>query len=59
MAEFVYNSIKNTDTSHIPFKFNYGYYLNILFKDKTNLHLRSRFANKLAKELNKLMEIYC
>ncbi len=57
MAEFAYNNIKNTSTSHILFKLNYGYHLIVLFKDKINPDLRSHFANKLAKELRELIEI--
>ena len=54
MAEFIYNNAKNTSTSHILFKPNYGYHLKILSQDNTNSHSRSRSADKLAKKLRKL-----
>lgn len=49
MAKFTYNNTKNTVTSYISFKFNYKYYFNILFEDKTDACLRFHFINKLAK----------
>ena len=57
MAEFTYNNTKNTSTSHILFKLNYNYYLQVLLKKDVDLHSRYCFANKLAKELKKLIKI--
>ena len=58
-AEFTYNNTKNSNTSHTPFEFNYGYHLRLLFEKNINSHLRSFFADKPAEELKKLMEFYC
>ncbi len=59
LTEFAHNNIKNASTGHISFKFNYGYRFRMLFEDETDLRLRSRFVNKLAKELKELIEICC
>ena len=59
MAEFIYNNIKNTNNSDILFELNYRYHPRVLFKDKTNSHLRSNSTNKLAEELRELIKIYC
>ena len=57
MAKFAYNNAKNVSTGHMPFEFNYGFYPQVSFKDNVNLCFRSCFANKLAKELRKLIDI--
>ena len=57
MAKFVYNNTKNASTGHTPFKLNCGLYLQVSFKDNINPCFRSYFANKLAKELRKLIDI--
>ena len=57
MAEFAYNNVKNASTGHTPFKLNCGFYLQVSFKDDIDLCFRSRFANKLVKDLRKLMDI--
>ena len=57
MTEFAYNNAKNASTGYTLFKFNYGYYSKISFREDVNLRLRSCSANKLAKELRKLIEI--
>ncbi len=59
MAEFIYNNAKNTNTGHIPFELNCGYYQIVSFEEDVNPHSRSHFANKLAKELKKLKEVSC
>ena len=59
MAEFAYNNAKNTSTCHIPFKFNCGYHPKVSFKEDIDPRSRSYLANKLAKELRKLMEVCC
>ena len=58
MAKFAYNNVKNAITSHIPFKLNYDFYPQVSFKDNLNLCSRSCYANELAKELRKQMDIY-
>ena len=57
IAEFAYHNTKNTNTGHIPFKFNCGYRLRVSFKEDIDLRSRSRFTNKLAKELKELIEV--
>ena len=59
MAELAYNNAKNASTSHILFELNYGYHPRVLFEENVDLYLKSHFANKLAKELRELMEVYC
>ncbi len=59
MVEFAYNHTNNTSMGYILFKLNYKYHPKILFEDEINLHSRSYFANKLAKKLRELIEIYC
>ncbi len=59
MAKFVYNNTKNASTDYTPFKFNYKYNLRVLFEDEIDFYLRPYSVNKLAKELRKLMRIYC
>ncbi len=59
MAKFVYNNAKNASTGHTPFKLNCGHYPRVSFEEDVDSHLRSCFANKLAKELRKLMEVCC
>ena len=58
MAKFAYNNIKNANTSHTLFEFNCGYHLQVSFKDNVDLCSKSRFANKLVKELRELIDIY-
>ncbi len=58
MAEFTYNNAKNTSTSYTPFKLNYGYYPKVFFEGDVGLCSISCSANKLAKELRELIEIY-
>lgn len=58
MAKFIYNKIKYVSTNHILFKLNYIYHPRIFFKNVVNLLLKSRSANKLAKELKYLMSTY-
>ena len=59
MAEFAYNNTKNATPSHTLFEFNCGYHLKVLFEEHVNLHLKSRFADKLAEKLRELIEICC
>ena len=57
MAEFAYNNTKNASTGHTLFKLNCDYYSRVFFKDNVDFRLKSRFANKLAEKLKKLMEV--
>ena len=58
IAEFVYNNAKNASTNHILFKFHCGYHLKVLFKEDIDPHSRFYSADKLAKELGKMIEIH-
>ena len=57
IAEFAYNNAKNASTGHTSFKLNCGFHLQVSFEDDINPRSRSRSADKLAKELRKLMDI--
>ena len=59
IVEFAYNNIKNTSTGHTLFEFNCGYHSKVFFKEDVNPCSKSRFINKLAEELKKLIEICC
>ena len=58
MAEFAYNNTKNASTGHIPFELNCSYQPRVFFKEDVDSRSKSRFANKLAEELRKLIEVY-
>ena len=58
MAEFVYKNAKNVSTGHTLFVLNCGYYPKILFKEYINSYSGFCSANKLAKELKELIEVY-
>ena len=36
IAEFAYNNAKNASTGHIPFKLNYDYHSQMLYKEDVN-----------------------
>ena len=57
MAEFAYNNAKNTSTGHTLFELNCSFYPQVFFKDDVDPCSRSRFADKLAKELRELMDV--
>ena len=57
MAEFANNNAKNTSTSYMPFELNCGFYPQVFFKNDVDFCFRSCSADKLAKELRKLMNI--
>ncbi len=57
--EFANNNAKNANTSHTLFELNCSYYPKVSFEKDINPLSRSRSANKLAKELKKLMEVCC
>ncbi len=57
MAEFAYNNVKNASTGHISFKLNYDYHPRVFFEEDVDSCSKSRFANKLVKELKKLIEV--
>ncbi len=57
MAEFAYNNTKNASTDHTSFELNCGYYPRVSFEEVVDPRLRSRTANKQAKELRELMAV--
>ena len=57
MAKVVYNNAKNTSTGYNSFEFNYGYHSKVFFEKDVNSHSRFCFADKLAKKLEKLIEV--
>ena len=59
ITKFAYNNIKNASTNHTIFKLNCGYHPKITFEKNIDLRSRSYFANKLAKKLKELIEVYC
>ena len=59
MAEFVYNNAKNASNGHIPFELNYGYYLQMSYKDKIDICFKLKLANKLEAELRELIIVCC
>ena len=59
MTVFAYNNAINASTGYTPFELNCGYYARILFEKHVDTNSKSSSADKLAKELKKLIEIYC
>ena len=57
MAESLYNNTKNISTYYTLFELNCGFYLQVLFKEDVNFHLKSCSTNKLAEKLKKLIKI--
>ena len=58
MAELAYNNAKNSNTGYTLFKLNCGFYSQVFIKDDVNPCSKSCSANKLAKKLRELMDIY-
>ena len=58
MAKFAYNNAKNASTDHTPFKLNCSYHPRVSFKEDINSCSRSKTANELLAELQKLMTIW-
>ncbi len=59
MAEFKYNNAKNASIGHTLLELNCGYNPRVSFKEDVDPCSRSHFANKLAEELRKLIEVCC
>ena len=55
MAEFVYNNAKNASSGYMFFKLNYGYYLQMSYKDDIDPRSKFKSADKLSTELRELM----
>lgn len=58
MVKFIYKNIKNIDTNHIFFKFNYGYYLYISYKKDIYLKLGSKSTKRLLTDIGELYIVY-
>ena len=57
MAKFAYNKAKNKSTGHITFELNCGYHSCISIEKNINLHSRSKTADELLTELQKLLSV--
>ena len=57
MPEFAYNNAKNASTGHILFKLNCGYYPCVFYEEDLDPRLKSRTAEELSSELQKLMTV--
>ena len=57
MAKFAYNNTKNASIGHKPFKLNYGYYPQMLYKEKVDPCSKSKSVEKLSAELRKLINV--
>ena len=57
IAEFPYNNPKNASTDHTSFELNCGYHSQVFFENNVNPCSKSCSADKMAKELKKLMDI--
>ena len=55
MVKFAYNNAKNLSTGHMPFKLNFGYHLQMSYKEKVNFCPKLKSAGKLSVKLRKLM----
>ena len=55
MAKFVYNNTKNASTSYTPFKLNCGYHPRVSYEEHLDPRSKSRTAEELSSELQKLM----
>ena len=58
MAEFAYNNAKNASTNHTPFELNCGYHPRVLYEEDINLRSKSKSADELLGELQKLMTVW-
>ncbi len=58
IVEFAYNNTKNASTSHKLFKFNCGYHPHVSYKKNIDLCSKSKSANELSTELQKLITVY-
>ena len=57
MAEFAYNNAKNASISHTFFELNYGYHLQMLYKQDVDPHSQSKSADKPSTELRELITV--
>ena len=55
MAEFTYNNSKNASLGYTLFELNYSYHSWMFYKKNVDLQSKSKSANKLSKELKKLI----
>ncbi len=58
MAEFTYNNVKNTSTSHTSFELNYGYHPRTSYKENVHTRTQSKSADELATNLREMIAIY-
>ena len=55
MAMFAYNNVKNASTGYMPFKLNCGFYFWLFYEEDIDSCHKSKSADKLLAELQKLM----
>lgn len=58
MVEFTFNHFRNATISYNLFELNYGYHLQVFFKDEYNTRLQFSLVNRLAIELRELINTY-
>ncbi len=58
MAEFMDNNAQNASIGHTPFELNCGYHPRGSFEEDVDPRSKSKLADKLSAELQKLMTIY-
>ena len=55
MTDFAYNNAKTASTGHTSFELNYGYHFQVSYKEDINPRSKSKLADELSAELQKLM----
>lgn len=58
MAEFIYNIGKNASIGDTSFELKCGYHSKVSYIEDTNPYSKSRFIDKVAIGLHKLMSVY-
>ena len=58
MAEFAYNSAKNTSIGHTPFELKCGFHPRASYKKDVELQSKSKAADELATKLRELTAVY-
>lgn len=58
MTEYVYNSAKNANINHMPFKPGFSYQCQMLNKENINFCFKSKSIDKFLAELKELLIVY-
>ena len=59
IVEFAYKNFNNISTDQTLFELNCGYHLRMSYKEEVDPHSQSKSADKLSKELRKLIVACC